>query len=81
MAWIAAPFLFPLNDAQKYYKGHGVSLAAITVSGSIFAFMGWYYGRIKQGRREGREDWKLEGKSEGEVEEIGDRSPRYTYTT
>jgi len=30
---------------------------------------------------EGKEDWRIEGMSEEEVREMGDRSPRYVYQT
>ncbi len=71
MAGIATPFLFPTADAPTFYMGHGVSLAAITTSGSIFALMSWYYTRVNRNRAAGKEDWKIEGKTDAEIEEMG----------
>ncbi|KAH8817308.1 putative MFS transporter [Xylogone sp. PMI_703] len=80
IAGVAAPFLFQTSDAPKYYTGYGVSLALITLSGSIFAFMNWYYARTNRNRATGKEDWKIEGKTDKEIDEMGDYNPRYIYT-
>ncbi len=80
MAGIASPFLFQASMEPKYFVGHGVSLAVVTVSGSIFGVMSWWYGRVNEARGRGEEDWKMEGKTDQEVEEMGDYSPRYVYT-
>jgi hypothetical protein len=39
-----------------------------------------YFRVINSRREQGKEDWKLEGKSEEEVAEMGDLSPRFRYT-
>jgi hypothetical protein len=81
MAGICMPFLYASKDAPKYYTAYGVSIAALCVSVAIFSFMSWYYRNVNRNRRQGKEDWKLEGKTEKEVEEMGDDSPRYVYST
>lgn len=81
MSGVASPFLFLATDAPKYYKGHGVSLAVLCISSSIFFFMHFYYARQNKNRAAGKEDYKMEGKTEAEVAEMGDKSPRYVYTT
>ncbi|RDW75426.1 hypothetical protein BP6252_06568 [Coleophoma cylindrospora] len=81
MAGIASPFLFQTNYSPQYYVGHGVSLGLVAVSGSIFAVMTLYYTRVNMKRAQGSEDYKLEGKTDVEIEEMGDLSPRYVYTT
>ena len=80
MAGIASPFLFQSDMEPQYYTGHGVSLAVVTLSGSIFGMMTWYYSRVNKQRATGKDDWKMEGKTDQEVEEMGDYSPRYVYT-
>ncbi|KAH8647926.1 MFS transporter [Xylariales sp. PMI_506] len=80
-AGVATPFLYQTKDSPKYYAGYGVSIAAAAVSVSIFSFMFWYYRRVNKARDDGKEDWKLEGKTEEEILELGDWSPRYRYST
>ncbi|ETS78525.1 hypothetical protein PFICI_10587 [Pestalotiopsis fici W106-1] len=80
-AGIAMPWLFRKEDAPKFRTGYNVSIAATCTSIFIFLFMSWYYRRVNKRRAEGLEDWKLEGKTEAEIQELGDWSPRYVYST
>ncbi|KAI0011986.1 hypothetical protein F4779DRAFT_614941 [Xylariaceae sp. FL0662B] len=80
IAGIVAPFLYPNKDAPTFYTGYGVSIASVSVSVSIFAFMSWYYRRINHARALGKEDWKLEGRAEAEIAAMGDQSPRFVYS-
>jgi hypothetical protein len=41
--------------------------------------MSLYFVRRNRERRAGKEDWKMAGKSEGEIAEMGDENPRYMY--
>ena len=59
--------------------GHAVTLALVAFSAVIYATMSLYFVKRNRGRREGKEDWKMEGKSEEEVAEMGDENPRYMY--
>jgi hypothetical protein len=81
MAGIAVPFLYTQADQPKYYIGYGVSIACVFTSACIFTFMSTYYKRVNKRRAEGKEDWKMEGKTEEEIKEMGDWSPRYIYST
>ena len=80
-AGIVMPFLYQNKEAPKYYTGYGVSITSVTVSIGIFAFMNWYYKKVNKRRAEGKEDWKIEGKTEEEIRKMGDYSPRYVYST
>ena len=60
-------------------KGHAVTLALVAFSAVIYASMSLYFVKRNRGRREGKEDWKMEGKSEEEIAEMGDENPRYMY--
>lgn len=40
----------------------------------------WYFARLNARKRAGKEDWKMENKSEEEVAELGDESPKFMYT-
>ncbi|KAI1850276.1 hypothetical protein JX265_002175 [Neoarthrinium moseri] len=80
-AGIVMPFLYTTASAPRYYTGYGVSIAAVFCSVCIFSFLAWYYTRVNRRRAAGLEDWKFEGKTEQEILELGDYSPRYVYST
>ena len=61
-------------------KGHAVTLALVALSAVTYASMSLYFVRRNRGRREGKEDWKMAGKSEEEIAEMGDENPRYMYS-
>jgi len=79
-AGIMAPFLFPTNDGPRYIMGYCVTIAMVGYAACIFAFMSHYFSRVNKRRREGKEDQKVEGISEEQINELGDRSPRFMYT-
>lgn len=81
VAGIVTPFLYPNRNAPRYIMGHTVTLALTAFSACIYAFMWYWYRRINQLREQGMEDDKIEGLSEEEVEEMGDRNPRFRFTT
>ncbi|KAK7753359.1 hypothetical protein SLS62_004649 [Diatrype stigma] len=78
-AGIVAPFLYPNKDAPTYRTGYAVAIAAAFVSLSVSALLSCYYARVNRARARGEEDWKVEGKTEAEIAEMGDGSPRYVY--
>jgi len=80
MAGIATPFMYQTADGPNYTAGHAASLSMVGMAALIYLGMRFYYIRVNRNRATGKEDWKLEGKSENEIEEMGDRSPRYIYT-
>ncbi|KMU92563.1 hypothetical protein CIHG_10366 [Coccidioides immitis H538.4] len=42
----------------------------------------WYwYKRANKLREQGKEDGKIEGMTEEEIQEMGDRNPRFRFTT
>ena len=75
-----APFLYKTNDAPRYITGHAVSLAMVAMGVICYALM-WYWFRAANKRRAaGKEDYKAEAKTEEEVAELGDESPRFIFT-
>lgn len=46
----------------------------------IFAFMSWYLSKQNDRRRRGQEDTRFANKTESEIMELGDESPRFVYT-
>lgn len=60
--------------------GHSITIAMVGYGACIFAFMSFYFSRVNQRRREGKEDYKVEGLTEEQINELGDRSSRFTFT-
>lgn len=75
-----APFIYPTADGPRYITGHAVTLSMVGMATVIYALMSWYFFNANEYRAVGREDWKLEGKTEEEIAELGDQSPRFNYT-
>jgi hypothetical protein len=46
----------------------------------VYAFMSFYLSRINARRARGEEDDKIAGMSDAEINELGDRSPRFVFT-
>lgn len=46
-----------------------------------FGFMWMYYVFINKRRADGKEDHTIQGLSGSEIEELGDKSPRFVYVT
>ncbi len=46
----------------------------------IYTAMGIYFAARNKSRRAGKEDAKIAGKTEEEIAEMGDESPRYMFT-
>lgn len=79
MAELTVPQLYPNSEGPRYVKGHAVTLALVGMSAVIYASMSLYFVRRNRGRRAGKEDWKMAGKTEEEIAEMGDENPRYMY--
>jgi len=56
-----------------------VSLALVAMSSLIYAFFWWWYSNANARRARGEEDKKVESKTEEEILEMGDESPRFVY--
>ncbi|KAL8791672.1 MAG: hypothetical protein Q9195_005755 [Heterodermia aff. obscurata] len=80
-AGIAAPYLYPTADSPRYTMGHAVTLGLLVISALANALLWWAMASTNRRRRAGMEDWKMVGKTEEEVDEMGDDSPRYIYAT
>jgi len=65
-----------------YKEGHGIVLAFLLVFLSGGSLLMTILLRIENRRRaQGKRDWWVEGKSEKEISEMGDRRPDFFYTT
>ncbi|OAL53206.1 MFS nicotinic acid transporter-like protein Tna1 [Pyrenochaeta sp. DS3sAY3a] len=78
---VVASNIYRNKDKPRFFLGHGVVLAYLT----LFLFTGsiatrFLLARENKKRRNGLRDAWVEGKSEQEVNEMGDRRPDFIYT-
>ncbi|PYI03516.1 phosphoglycerate mutase-like protein [Aspergillus sclerotiicarbonarius CBS 121057] len=76
---VMSPFLYKTNEAPRYVRGNAVTLSLVGFAGVIYGLMWWYYHEKNNRREHGLEDDKVAGMTEEEIEEMGDRSPRFIY--
>ncbi|KAF8339857.1 putative MFS transporter [Cantharellus anzutake] len=76
---VVVPFIY--THGPRFVKGHTISLAMVSMSTALYAILWYSYTRANATRARGEEDWKLDGKTDEEVEEMGDESPRFVYWT
>ncbi|KAM0310488.1 hypothetical protein ACHAPQ_012487 [Fusarium lateritium] len=79
-AGIPAPFLYKTYEGPRFVKGHAVSMALVAMSSFIYlAFWAWFRRQNKR-KVEGKEDYRIQGLTEEEAEELGEHNPRFHYT-
>lgn len=79
---IVSSNIFPQSSGPRFLEGHGVVLAYLVVfllGGSVLTH--WGLERENGKRRAGERDFWVRGKTEEEIEEMGDCVPGYLYTT
>jgi hypothetical protein len=79
-AGVAAPFLFNASDAPTYYPGYGATIGMLALGTGLYTLLHLYYRRQNSRKLQGLEDWRIEGKTEEEIAEMGEDNPRYLYT-
>ncbi len=77
---ISLPQLYETRDGPRYIKGHAVTLAMVAFASILYGCMWLYFAKRNARRSLGLEDKKIEGKTEQEVAEMGDESPRFVFT-
>jgi hypothetical protein len=55
-------------------------MALIAMSSVIYLSFWWYFSTLNKRKREGKEDHKVQGMAEEEIEELGEHNPRFMYT-
>ncbi|EWC47425.1 hypothetical protein DRE_00393 [Drechslerella stenobrocha 248] len=78
---IMSAYLYPAVDGPRYIKGHAVTISMIAVGTMAYGTVLAYYIYENKARDEGKRDYLLEGKTEAEIAEMGDDSPRFRYVT
>ncbi|CAO2650158.1 Nn.00g014500.m01.CDS01 [Neocucurbitaria sp. VM-36] len=77
---VAAPFLYSNDYAPTYFPGYGATIGLLALGISIYVSLYLYFRWMNKRKLEGKEDWRIEGKSEEEIAEMGEDNPRYLYT-
>lgn len=72
--------LYPAKEGPRFIKGHAVTMAMVAFALACYVILWAYLGRLNSRRDKGEEDYLMEGKSEEEIAEMGDESPRFRYT-
>jgi MFS family permease len=76
---VAAPSLFRDSDAPTYIPGYAGTIAMLACSFIIFSFMHFYWKHQNVKKRRGDYDHLIEGMSEADTAELGEKNPRYLY--
>jgi MFS family permease len=79
-AGVASPFLFSNADKPTYRPGYGASIGMLVLAVCIHATVYLHFKRLNKRKLQGKEDWRIEGKTEEEIMEMGEHNPRYMYT-
>nr|PFH55532.1 hypothetical protein XA68_18110 [Ophiocordyceps unilateralis] len=78
---ILAAFVYPKPDAPRYIRGHAVTLAMVAMGVLIYAFLWLWYCRENRRRANGKLSEVHRRMKDDELEQLGDDSPHYRYTT
>ncbi|QMW45059.1 hypothetical protein G4B11_008479 [Aspergillus flavus] len=78
---VMSPFLYKNNEAPRYVRGNAVTLGLVGFAGIVYGLMWFYYHQKNMRRVQGFEDEKVAGMTDEEIEELGDKSPRFIYST
>lgn len=60
--------------------GYSVMIGLLSLAVFIYGGLSLHYRHVNKRRLAGKEDHLISGKSDAEVEALGDRSPRFIYT-
>ncbi|KAJ3534006.1 hypothetical protein NM208_g7729 [Fusarium decemcellulare] len=78
---VASPFLFDNKYKPHFRPGYGGSMGMLAFSMLLNVILHLHFKRQNKLRDEGKQDYLLEGKTEEEIESMGERSPRFRFTT
>jgi len=75
---VSSPFLYTTG---KYTAGYGATLGMLALGIVLYTSLHFYFRQHNKKKRDGKYDHLMEGKTEEEIEEMGEKNPRYMYTT
>ncbi|KAH6880442.1 major facilitator superfamily domain-containing protein [Thelonectria olida] len=79
-AGVVSPFLFANQYAPTYRPGYAASIGMLGVSFLLNVALILHFSRVNKRRDEGKEDHLIEGKTEIEIEAMGEKSPRFRFS-
>lgn len=79
-AGVASPFLYSSGDAPLYRPGYGATIGLLALGICIYLALYFWYRAANKRKLTGQEDWRMEGLTDEEVNELGEFNPRYLYT-
>ncbi|CAI7649754.1 unnamed protein product [Penicillium glandicola] len=80
IAGVMAPFLYPNSEGPRFVRGNAVTLGMVAFAGIVYGTMWLCYRAINKRRTQGLEDEKISSLSEQDIQEMGDRNPRFLYS-
>lgn len=78
---VMSPFLYKTTEAPRYVRGNAVTLGLVGFAGVLYGVMWFSLRLINKRRARGLEDEKIAALSEEEIRELGDKNPRFLYST
>jgi MFS family permease len=79
-AGVPAPFLYTDRYSPRYIPGYSATIGMLFVAMFIHSTIYFHFRRKNIRKQAGLEDWRIEGKTEEEINEMGEHNPRYMYT-
>lgn len=76
---VMSPFLFAADQGPTYRPGYGASIGLLVFALVLNVVLHLHFKRQNKLRDEGKQDYLLEGKTELEIEAMGERSPRFRF--
>ncbi|CAO1598317.1 hypothetical protein XANCAGTX0491_002086 [Xanthoria calcicola] len=80
-AGIPAPYLYPTGDTPRYVMGHAVTIGLLGLCAVVNGVLWWSMVNTNRKRAAGKEDWKVSDLTDEEIDELGDKSPRFIFAT
>ncbi|KAJ6124466.1 hypothetical protein N7471_011783 [Penicillium samsonianum] len=77
---VMSPFLYPNSEGPRFVRGNAVTLGMVAFAGVVYGVMWFSYRVINKRRAQGLEDEKISSLSEQDIQEMGDRNPRFLYS-
>ncbi|CAN9446893.1 unnamed protein product [Alternaria alternata] len=72
---VVAPFLYAAEDAPQFTAGYGATIGLLALGIAIYVALHLYFRMKNQRKLSGKEDWRIEGKTEEEIAEMGEDNP------
>ncbi|KAL6707309.1 hypothetical protein ACN47E_004297 [Coniothyrium glycines] len=77
---VVSPFLYSSKDAPNFVAGYSATIGLLTVGIAMNTALHFYFRYVNKRKLSGKEDWRMDGKTEEEIAEMGEDNPRYLYT-